>query len=252
MKKEYYLHIIFGLFAMVVWFVPEHPDIKIKLLISGIIVISIVLILFKEKLYIFRKYWQEMISFTLLTSVLLFFNNTFPDLLIPAIVILPTSVAIALLLGLKYKQGFVYKKKVLLKKIAIDNSWILNHWLSNCARLVGDKMVFIGTSAPKMTDGSHITLSNLLEVGKTYEISCFAKSVGDTDGMFQLWCHDNTGAQPQGTNEQTAYKTPSTKGERVGLNFKANYNPNIRIHLQYSPGKGQIEVSDVIINELKN
>lgn len=136
--------------------------------------------------------------------------------------------------------------------IPINNLWRLNHWGSNCANIVGDKIVFIGTSAPKGTDGSHIDLNNLLDLGKYYEISCFAKSVDNTDGMFQLWCHDNTGAQPSGANEQTPYKTPSTEGERIRLNFKTNFNKNIRIHLQYKPGKGQIEVSDVRINEIQS
>jgi hypothetical protein len=137
-------------------------------------------------------------------------------------------------------------------EISINNLWILNHWGSNCASLVGGKIVFTGTSAPKGTDGSHITLNYLLEVGKTYEISCFTKSADDTDGMIQLWCHDETGAKPYGVDVQTSYKTPSTEGERIKLNFKALFNKHIRIHLQYRPGKGQIEVSDVKINELKS
>lgn len=137
------------------------------------------------------------------------------------------------------------------EKIAINNLWRLNHWGSNCASIVGDKMVFTGTSVPKETDGSHIDLNNLLEVDKTYEISCFAKSDTNTTGMFQLWCHDNTGTKPDGVNISTTYKTPSTDGEKIKLNFKANFNKNIRIHLQYKPGQGRIEISDVKISEPK-
>jgi hypothetical protein len=137
-------------------------------------------------------------------------------------------------------------------QIPIDALWQLNHWGRNCATIDGDKMVFTGTSAPEGTDGSHIDLNDSLQVGKTYEISCFTKSVDDTDGMFQLWCHDKTGAKPYGVDVQTSYKTPSIKGERIKLNFKAMFNKNIRIHLQYSPGKGKIEVSDVRIDELKS
>ena len=112
-------------------------------------------------------------------------------------------------------------------------------------------MIFTGTSAPKGKDGSHIDLNNILELGKTYEISCFAKSDPNTNGMFQLWCHDETGVKPYGVNVSTPYKTPSTEGEKIKLNFKADFNKNIRIHLQYTPGLGGTEISDVRIAELK-
>lgn len=138
------------------------------------------------------------------------------------------------------------------KQIPFNNLWRINHWGSNCSSIVGDKMIFTGTYAPKGTDGSHIDLNNLLEIGKEYEISCFTKSCDQTDGKFQLWCHDKTGAKPNGASAATSFKTPSIKGEMVKLKFRAEYNNNIRIHLQYTPGKGQIEVSDVKITELKN
>lgn len=139
------------------------------------------------------------------------------------------------------------------EKIPFNSLWRLNHWGSNCARIVGDKMIFIGTSAPTQqgTDGSHIDLNYILEIGKTYEISCFAKSDTGTTGMFQLWCHDDTGVKPDGVNVSTPYKKPSTEGEKIKLNFKADYNKSIRIHLQYTPGQGRIEISDVRISELK-
>ena len=137
------------------------------------------------------------------------------------------------------------------EEIPINNLWRLNHWGSNCANIVGNKMIFSGISAPKKTDGSHINLNNILEIGMTYEISCFAKSDLNTNGMFQLWCHDKTGVKPDGSNSSTPYKTPKIEGEIIKLNFKAEYNKNIRIHLQYTPGQGQIEVSDIKIYKLK-
>ena len=142
------------------------------------------------------------------------------------------------------------------EKIPINNLWRLNHWGSNFASIVGDKMIFTGATATGggppgsgEADGSHIDLNNILEVGKTYEISCFAKSDPNTTGMFQLWCHDQTGVKPDGVNVSTPYKTPSTNGEKIKLNFKADYNKNIRIHLQYTIGQGRIEIGDVKISE---
>jgi len=137
------------------------------------------------------------------------------------------------------------------EKIPINNLWRLNHWGSNCATIVGEKMIFVGISAPKEADGSHIDLNNILEVGQTYEISCFAKSDINTNGMFQLWCHDKTGVKPDGATSMTPYKIPTIEGEIIKLNFKAEYNKNIRIHLQYKPGHGRIEIGDIKISKPK-
>ena len=251
MKKEYYLHIIFGIFGMIIWFMPETIDLITKLIVSGIIISFVLLILFKEKLYVLRKYWQEIISIALLSGVLLFLKNIFPTIFIPAIIIIFTCILISLLIFFKYGQNPVYKSKILVTDVAINTLWRLNHWGSNCASIANDKMIFTGTTAPQVTDGSHIDLNNTLQIGNTYEISCLAKSDPNTDGMFQLWCHDNTGLQSQGMNVSTPYKTPSTNGEIIKLNFRADFNGNIRIHLQYTPGQGRIEISKIKIEKLK-
>ena len=137
------------------------------------------------------------------------------------------------------------------EKIPINNLWWLNHWGSNCASIVDEKMFFTGNFAPKGTDGSHIDLNNLLELGGIYEISCIAKSSPNTNAMFQLWCHDQTGSKPYGVDVKTPYATPSVEGDKISLNFKADFNKNVRIHLQYKPGEGSIEVSELRIAQLK-
>jgi hypothetical protein len=133
--------------------------------------------------------------------------------------------------------------------IPINTMWNLNHWGSKCATIISNKIVFIGTSAPSGKDGAHFNLTDSLEIGKTYEISCFAKSDENTTGMFQLWCHDNTGVNPFGFDIATDFKTPSISGEKISLYFIAKFNKSVRIHLQYIPGKGRIIVGDVKINE---
>jgi hypothetical protein len=135
------------------------------------------------------------------------------------------------------------------ESVAINNSWRLNHWGSECARIIDDKMVFSGTFAPRINDGSNINLNNFLDIGKTYKISCYAKSTAGTSASFQLWCHDQKVKSPK-TDVSTSYKTPSVEGEIIELRFKAEFNKHIRIHLQYKPGKGQIEISNVKISEL--
>ncbi|MFZ5982070.1 MAG: hypothetical protein ACOYS2_00640, partial [Patescibacteria group bacterium] len=138
-----------------------------------------------------------------------------------------------------------------IEKVPINNLWKLNHWGGSCARLENGVMIFEGTNMPKDADGSHINLLDSLEVGKKYEISCFAKATSGTSGMFQLWCHDNTGINPHGSHVATSFKSPPKEGERFKVVFEASYNKSVRIHLQYKPGTGRVEVSDVKIVEIK-
>jgi hypothetical protein len=142
--------------------------------------------------------------------------------------------------------------KILVADIALNNSWKLNHWGSTCARLINNKIIFEGTSAPQGEDGSHIDINDFLDIGKTYEISCLAKSTMNANAMFRLWCHDQTGEIQSRVSVTTDFKTLSVQGEIISLTFKASYNRNVRVHLQYKPGLGQIEISSVKIFELKS
>jgi hypothetical protein len=141
--------------------------------------------------------------------------------------------------------------KTLIADIPLNKSWQLNHWQSNCAKLVDNSMIFEGITAPKGEDGSHINISDFLEIGKSYEISCFAKSQPNTNGLFRLWCHDQTGQIQSRVSESSEFKIPSIQGETISINFRASYMRDIRIHLQYKPGVGQIEISSVKIFQLK-
>ncbi len=249
-NKETVLSITFGLLGIVAWYFPSI-EVKYKVAVTFIVGLSIALILYKDRLsYFFRKYWPEIISIALFLIFYIIFKNAFPELLIPAIAILLGSISISLLISFKYAQTFIYKARILLRVVAINDEWILNHWGSTCAKIENNKMIFSGASAPNGTDGSHINLINALEIGRTYEISCNVKSTVGTTGMFQLWCHDKINNPVNGVSEATAYKIPSTSEEKIKLIFKANFNEDIRIHLQYTPGIGEIQVSDVNIFKL--
>jgi hypothetical protein len=137
-------------------------------------------------------------------------------------------------------------------EIPINNLWHLNHWGSDVCHIENKKIVFRGEKTRLDTEGSNISLKDILKLGKEYKISCFTQSKPDTTGMFQLWCHDNIEKGPHGFEVSIPYAKVSTEGEFCSLRFKAQFNQNIRIHLQYKPGKGQIEVSKVRITEIFN
>lgn len=135
--------------------------------------------------------------------------------------------------------------------IPINSSWILNHWGSDVASIVDGKIIFKGTRTRLETDGCHVNLKGILKVGSVYKVSCFVKARPNTTGKFQLWCHDSIGVDPPGSEAAILYVTPSMEGEPCSLRFEAKFNSNLRIHLQYEPGEGQIEVSDIRITELQ-
>jgi hypothetical protein len=250
-SNETILGIIFGLLSIVSWIFPSI-ELEYKIIVSAIALLSILFIFLKERLsYYFRKNWHFVISFAVLSIFLLLFRTTYPNLFSPALILLLTTVTINLLFVFKYRQLPVYKEKELITTVVMNSLWVLNHWKSNCARIENNKMIFTGTETPLDSDGSHIDLIGILRVGSTYEISASVKSERGTDAKFQLWCHDKIGDEAGGESEITHAKTPSSKGEIISLVFKAQFNKNIRIHLQYIAGRGQIEAYDVKIYKLR-
>lgn len=148
------------------------------------------------------------------------------------------------------KKEIQMKPSLRLIDIPINKAWNLNHWGSRCASIMNNKIIFRGKTAPKGTDGCHIDLNYVLELGKRYKVSCIASSIAGTNGKFQLWCHDETIDKPIGENVGTHYLIPSVNGDEFYVEFNAKYNRNIRIHLQYEPGDGEIQVYNVKVEEL--
>lgn len=137
-------------------------------------------------------------------------------------------------------------------EIPINNLWVLNHWGSDFASIVNGRMIFKGLRTRLETEGCHVNIINGLDVGSIYKVSCFVRSQPNTTGRFQLWCHDNIGIEPNGSEAAIQYAIPSIEGERCSLRFDAKYNKHLRIHRQYTPGEGQIEVDDIRISKLQS
>jgi hypothetical protein len=253
MKNKYLeliIGIAFGILSLIAWYFPSI-GIKSKLIITIITVLSSLLFVYKEKLgFFFRSYWQLLISLGLIIIVVMLFRSQFPELLVPGLIILLSTITISLLISSRYWQVFVYKTKELIKEIPFTNAWNLNHWGHNYAKIIDNILVFKSQPDSSLDDGSHIDFKGLLEIGNTYEVSCFVKAQENSTCKFQIWCHDKI-AEPNGVSKATVFFTPSSSGEFVKLIFKAEFNRDVRIHLQFSPGKGEISVSDVKVFKLK-
>ena len=149
-------------------------------------------------------------------------------------------------------MGIEGEKVKLIKKsleIPIDNLWRLNHWGSNYCKIVESKFIFESVNNNLPEDGSHIDLVNYLDINKEYEITCLAKSLPETTGQIEIWCHDEFYGGAPSIGNHSGFKTPTANGEVITLRFYSS-KKDIRIHLQYRPGNGKIEVSYVKMVEL--
>ncbi len=248
MNKDRFISIIFGLLCLVAFLYPDL-DIQTRWITAIVGMLSIVFIFVKDYISLYtRKYWQEIVCVALFIIGYLFFRNIYPQLVNPAILIVIISSGISILISTKYRGNLVYQTKKVLLNVSIDSSWQLNHWGNSFARLMGNEIVFSGDN-PQQNDGCNKDLLGVLQLGGTYEVSCLVKSSPGTTAKFQLWCHDKND-NPNGISVNTQFFTPSHRGQRVSVIFKATFNKSIRIHLQYSPGAGSIIASKIEIKEL--
>ena len=148
------------------------------------------------------------------------------------------------------RDKIVIHQKRFVLGIPISPAWNLNHWGNEYASINSGKMIFSSNGQHEKDDGSHIDIRGVLEIGKSYEVCCIARSLQENEGLFQLWLHDNTGTTEKGVDVKTDFINPKLEGEEIKLLFQPKYNKDIRIHLQYRPKKGQIEIEAVNIIEL--
>ena len=146
----------------------------------------------------------------------------------------------------------------LIKEVNFNSSfsWKLNHWRSNNCKIENQKLILSGETVENKHDeeGSHINFKDIFELGSEYEIECLVSSDMNSNCLFSFWCHDNAKGVKKGQKETSRFKTefitPSASGEIIKEKFKAKFNKDLRIHLQYKAGKGRIIVEKVQIFKL--
>lgn len=137
------------------------------------------------------------------------------------------------------------------KLIEINKSWQLNHWGSTYASIKDKKIIFSSNNKTEGDeDGCNVDVLDVLELDSRYEVSCLVDGKHNVDGAISLWCHDG-GHHPTKNSKQTNFVIPKLGKTSISLEFVAKNNKNIRIHIQYKPGQGQIEVSDFKIKKLE-
>lgn len=127
--------------------------------------------------------------------------------------------------------------------------WVLNFWGTNDPEktnyLDNNQMIFEAKEEQlKLKDGfgAFIDLRNKIYSGHKYKICCKVKSIKDTTMKFQLWIHDITGGKPRSVNPESP-EIPPIQEKDYCVNFKANDQNAMRIHLLCKGGDGRIIVN---------
>jgi len=136
-----------------------------------------------------------------------------------------------------------------------NKGWFLNYWSSNnpqkTNRIENSVMIFEANESdlldPRREFGAYIDLRDRIYRECTYEVSCKVKSEKQTTMQFKLWLHDTKGKV---SNVETPLRTPSTLGETIKLEIKANTTEAIRIHLHNKAGEGKILLNEVVVRKI--
>lgn len=206
-------------------------------------------------LLIFHPYFK--IFYLTIILVAIIFVSRF-DYLIIALSIMAFTI---FLLSLKQFPLQEYKKENKKEIIFEDNfsnnrGWFLNYWgttnPSKTNRIENFAIVFEATEDellhPQKEFGAFIDLKEGIVDGCEYEICCRVKSTPNTTMGFQLWLHDTVGRN-SAVSKRTPqhFEIPNQDYQEIKLDYVANSNNAIRIHLHNKGGAGKILVDSVIV-----
>lgn len=113
--------------------------------------------------------------------------------------------------------------------------------------LSGDSSVFAKFTHHKNQAGAFKDLMGVLSYGQTVKITAKVRSTSGTTASLQLWCHDHA---PNPKNRYTEPVVPTSDWQEISMLFTSTQSRNLRIHLLYTPGVGEIHVDRVIVESL--
>jgi hypothetical protein len=113
--------------------------------------------------------------------------------------------------------------------------------------LSGDNSVFAEIPHFNNQSGAYKDMKEVLAYGQTVEITARVCSAPGTTSSMQLWCHD---LAPNPKNRYTEPVTPSQDWQELSMLYTSTQSSNLRVHLLYTPGAGQIYVDRVRVERL--
>jgi hypothetical protein len=113
--------------------------------------------------------------------------------------------------------------------------------------LSGDDELYSKVKHWKDQGGACRDLENIMAYGQSVRVSARVRSTTGTTAKVQLWCHD---IQPNEKNRKTDPITPGESWEDISMIYTSTQSPNLRVHLLYSPGEGEIHIDRVVVEGL--
>ncbi|MCE7915935.1 MAG: hypothetical protein DYH15_15050 [Nitrosomonas sp. PRO4] len=113
--------------------------------------------------------------------------------------------------------------------------------------LRGDQKVFSEFPHYQNQGGAFKDLQNIFTYGQTVKITARVRALPGTKARIQLWCND---LHPNPKNRFSQPITPREQWEEISILYTSTNSPNLRIHLLYTPGDGEIYVDQVKVEGL--
>jgi hypothetical protein len=113
--------------------------------------------------------------------------------------------------------------------------------------LSGDSRLFEEIPHYKNQGGAYKDLIDIFAYGQTAKVTARVRSLPETTAKIQLWCHD---LSPTPKSRQTDAITPDQSWQEISMLYTSTQSRNLRIHLLYTPGDGQIQVDRVTVEGL--
>ncbi len=111
----------------------------------------------------------------------------------------------------------------------------------------GDEELFNQVPHYNSQGGAYRDLRDIMDYGQTIRVTAKIRSRPGTTAKFQLWCSD---LYPNPKNRYSIALTPTEDWQETSLLFTSTQSPHLRIHLLYSPGKGEIQIDQVRVESL--
>lgn len=148
-------------------------------------------------------------------------------------------------------------------QIPAGNGWIMDFWGhyqpteymlvpeplgdDHYMLLSGDDELFSKVYHWKDQGGAYKDFLKFLDYGLSVRVSARVRSTKGTTAKIQLWCHD---INPNQKNRMTNAITPSESWEDISMVYTSTQSPDLRVHLLYSPGEGEIHIDRVVVEVL--
>jgi len=95
--------------------------------------------------------------------------------------------------------------------------------------------------------GVYKDLPKSMSRGQTVQINVRVRATPGTTAQLQIWCHDMA---IESKNRYSRPISPGTDWEEITMLYTSTQAPDLRVHLLYFPGMGEIHVDRVSVEGL--